>query len=187
MGEVVVTTIAATVDTTVAITTATTMVSTTESTMVAIMVSTVDSTTHNHQTDANVTTISHFKTSMVTLMVPVGELMKLVADGVTLLAMAALMQDNLRGFLTTLGHTKHVQHRVRDRNQYRRNLIRHIRKQSEIKNLHKYHKIFFQYLSCLVCFFGHSNAFIHFFPNLISVLKLNKYCKAEHWKFGMAC
>merc|ERR1712083_775530 len=74
-----------------------------------------DSTTHNHQTDANVTTTSHFKTSMVTLMVPVGELMKLVADGVTLLAMAALMQDNLRGFQTTLGHTKPVQHRVRDK------------------------------------------------------------------------
>merc|ERR1711975_91016 len=96
---------------------ATTMVSTTESTMVEIMALTVDSTTHNHQTDANVTTTSHFKTSMVTLMVPVGELMKLVADGVTLLAMAALMQDNLRGFPTTLGHTKPVQHRDKDRNQ----------------------------------------------------------------------
>merc|ERR1711915_20116 len=117
---------------------ATTMVSTTESTTWEAMVLTVDSTTHNHQTDANVTTTSHFKTSMVTLMAPVGELMKLVADGVTLLAMAALMRDNLRGFQTTLGHTKPVQHRVKDRNQYRNNLIRHIRKQSEIKNLHKY-------------------------------------------------
>merc|ERR1711915_749639 len=116
------------------------MVSTTELTVVEAMVLTVDTWAHNHQTDANVTTTSHFKTSMVTLMAPVGELMKLVADGVTPLAMAALMQDNLRGFLTTLGHTKPVQHRVRDRNQYRSNLIRHIRKQSKIKNLHKYHK-----------------------------------------------
>merc|ERR1711915_1096549 len=98
-------TIVATVDTTVA----TTMATTTVSTMVEAMVLTVGSTTHNHQTDANVTTTSHFKTSMVTLMAPVGELMKLVADGVTLLAMAALMQDNLRGFQTTLGHTKPVQ------------------------------------------------------------------------------
>merc|ERR1712228_138961 len=126
--------------TTVVTTMATTMVSTTESTMVEAMVLTVGSTTHNHQTDANVTTTWDFKTSMVTLMAPVGELMKLVADGVTLLAMAALMQDNLRGFLTTLGHTKPVQHRVRDRNPYRSNLIRHIRNQSEIKNLHKYKK-----------------------------------------------
>merc|ERR1711915_73512 len=115
MGEVAVTTIVATVDTTVVTTMATTMVSTTESTMVEAMVLTVDSTTHNHQTDANVTTTSHFKTSMVTLMVPVGELMKLDADGVTLLGMAALMQDNLRDFPTTLGHTKPVLHRVKDK------------------------------------------------------------------------
>merc|ERR1712198_653078 len=100
-----------------------TMVTTTESTMVAIMALTVDSTTHSHLTDANVTTTSHFKTSMVTLMVPVGELMKQVADGVTLLAMAALMQDNLRGFPTTLGHTKLVQHRVEDKHQYKIILI----------------------------------------------------------------
>jgi len=53
----------------------------------------------------SVTTDLYSKTSMVLHMVLVREGMRLVRDGVTLLAMAVKMQGSHRGFLTTLGLT----------------------------------------------------------------------------------
>jgi len=94
-------------DTTVDTIMGTTVGITTDTTMELVdqTLEVMDTTVNTTVLDVSVTTDLYSKISMVLHMVLVREEMRLVRDGVTLLAMAVKMQGSHRGFLTTLGLT----------------------------------------------------------------------------------
>jgi len=65
--------------------------------------------------DANVITTSHSKINMAKLMEPAREEMRQAGYGAILLGMDVVMLGSHRGSLATLGHTRHVGVRARNK------------------------------------------------------------------------